>query len=79
MSEGERRNLFEEFRSNDVVQTDLIRMCEPFDEVVRGDLASYLAQRASFGDPFLRKAVEIEMSDNVDLSGNSLNDRSRAA
>ena len=79
MAEGERRNLFDEFRSNDVVQTDLIRKCEPFDEVVRGNLASHLAQRIRFGNPFLSKAVAFERTDNVDPSGNSLPDRSRAA
>jgi FkbM family methyltransferase len=79
MSEGERRGLYEEFLSNDVDQTKLIKAWEPFDEVVRGELASYLAQRASLGDPFLGKAVAIEKTDNVDLSGNFLADRSHAA
>jgi hypothetical protein len=79
MLEGKDRGLYEEFLSDDVVQTKLIKAWEPFDEVVRGELASHLAQRASFGDPFVRKAVAIEKTDNVDLSGNSLADRSRAA
>lgn len=79
MSEGECRGLYEEFLSNDVVQTKLIKAWEPFDEVVRGELASHLADRANLGDSFLSKAVAIEKTDNVDLSGNSLIDRSRAA
>ena len=79
MSEGECRDLFEEFRSNDVVQTNLIKAWEPFDEVVRGELASHLAQRASVGDPFLSKAVAFKRTDNVDRSGKSLSDRSCAA
>ena len=79
MSEGNGRGLYEEFLSDDVVQTKLIKACEPFDEVVRGELSSHLAQRASLGDSFLSKAVAIEKTDNVDLSGNSLPDRSRAA
>ena len=79
MSEGKSTGLYEEFLSDDVVQTKLIKACEPFDEVVRGELANHLAQRASLGDSFLRKAVAIEKTDNVDLSGNSLTDRSRAA
>ena len=78
-SEGECKGLYEEFRGNDVVQTNLIKAEEPFDEVVRGELSSYLAQRANFGGPFLSKAVAIEKTDNVNLSGNSLPDRSRAA
>jgi FkbM family methyltransferase len=79
MPEGNGRGLYEEFLSDDVVQTKLIKAWEPFDEAVRGELASHLAQRASLGDPFLSKAVAIEKIDNVDLSGNSLPDRSRAA
>jgi|CXWL01.1.fsa_nt_gi glycosyltransferase involved in cell wall biosynthesis len=79
MSAGESRNLFEEFKSNDVVQTKLIKAWEPFDQIVTGELASYMAQLASLGDSFLSKAVAIERAANVDLSGESLPDRSRAA
>jgi FkbM family methyltransferase len=79
MSAGGYRNLFDEFESNDVVQTKLIKAWEPFNEIVTGELENYMAQRASLGDPFLSKAVAFEGTDNVGLSGNSLPDRSCAA
>ena len=60
MSGGESRNLFEEFKSDDAIQTKLIKAWEPFDEIVTGELASHMAQRASFGAPFLNKACAIE-------------------
>jgi FkbM family methyltransferase len=75
MSEGECRGLYEKFMGNDVVQTNLIKAEEPFDEVVRGELASHLAQRVSLGGPFLSKAVAIEKTDVDSTLGQSRAER----